>query len=57
MSYYDDIKKLTLDPGARELAKIADAMEARVKVLEQKVAECCGSEGPDAAPKPATPPS
>ena len=44
-TYRDEIRKLTLDPGARRLAEIADAQEERLKRLEVKVADCC--EGPE----------
>lgn len=52
-TYRDEIRKLTLDPGARRLAEIADAQEERLKNLEAKVAACC--DGPELRPE--TPPS
>lgn len=52
-NYRDEIRKLTLDPGARRLAEIADAQEERLKNLEAKVAACC--DGPELRPE--TPPS
>lgn len=52
-TYRDEIRKLTLDPGARRLAEIADAHEERLKNIEAKVAACC--DGPDIRPDP--PPS
>lgn len=45
MSYADEIKKMTSDPGARRLGAIADDLAAKIEVLERKVAACC--EGPD----------
>lgn len=48
--YYDQIRKLTTDPGARELARIAEVIEARLTA-------CCG-EAPSLAPardEPAAP--
>lgn len=45
MSYADEIKKMTSDPGARRLGAIADDLEAKLVVLQRKVAACC--EGPD----------
>jgi hypothetical protein len=45
MSYADEIKKMTSDPGARRLGAIADDLAAKIAVLEKKVADCCGSEG------------
>lgn len=44
MSYADEIKKLTTDPGARRLGEIADSLLARLN-------SCC-PEGPDARAKP-----
>lgn len=35
------VNKMTLDPGARYCAQQIDLQEARIKTLEDKVAECC----------------
>lgn len=48
MSYADEIKKMTSDPGARRLGAIADDLAAKIAVLEKKVADCC--EGPEFRP-------
>lgn len=54
-TYRDEIRKLTLDPGARRLAEIADAQEEKLKDLAAKVAACC--DGPDIRPDPPPSPS
>lgn len=45
--YADEIKRLTLDPGARRLGEIADQLAA-------DIARCCGSSVPL---QPAAPPA
>lgn len=53
MSYADEIKKMTSDPGARRLGAIADdlaakldSQEKRITELERKVAICCDAGSP-----------
>ena len=36
MSAYEDVKKLTLDPGVHHLAQLLDS-------LQEQVYECCGA--------------
>lgn len=54
--YTDEIKRLTLDPGARRLGEIADALAAELTKIRN---DCCGGSGPSISPPqpdPATEP-
>jgi hypothetical protein len=47
--YLDEIKRLTLDPGARRLGEIADQLAAEVEYIRT---HCCGTSADgSAAPK------
>lgn len=49
--YSDELKRLTLDPGARRLGEIADQLSIAIEEIRQR---CCS--GPDVAARPEPPP-
>lgn len=49
--FKDEIKRLTLDPGARRLGEIADQLQAELDKIRK---DCCPA-GPSAQPQPEPP--
>lgn len=50
--FSDEIKRLTLDPGARRMGEIADQLEAEILDIKRR---CC-PEGPDLRARHPPPP-
>ena len=46
MSYAAQVKLMTVDPGARFLAQVADELKAQLDTLKARVDDCCGADGP-----------
>ena len=46
MSYAAQVKLMTVDPGARFLAQVADDLQAQLDTLKARVDDCCGTDGP-----------
>ena len=46
MSYAARVKVMTVDPGARFLAEVADDLKAQLDALKARVDDCCGTDGP-----------
>lgn len=51
--YTDEIKRLTLDPGARRLGEICDQLQAELDKIRK---DCCPP-GPSSQPQPQPPTS
>lgn len=53
--FSDEVKRLTLDPGARRLGEIADQLESAIEDIRQ---QCCGGDVDVNPPLPSpSPPS
>lgn len=46
MSYAAQVKVMTVDPGARFLAEVADDLKSQLDALRARVDDCCGAGGP-----------
>lgn len=56
-SYSDQVRVMTVDPGARFLAGVCDELQAKLDALKVRVDDCCpDGPAPLAPPSPPAPP-